>query len=138
MAKRDKGRAAGSTASEGLEQQVMAFAEQLGRMAGTLQAKADHLIDREALNKQVSGLRDGAAALLQQFSGGMAKTSKKKPAATAAKTAKGRSGGAVDAPGKKHRKPAPSDPRAKRATPEAAKLRVSKTMVKTPRRGGRG
>ena len=136
MAKRDKG-SAGATTTEGMEQQVLAFAEQLGRMAGTLQAKADGWIDREALNKQVAGLRKGAAQMLEQFAAGAKRTSTKKPAATP-KATQGRSGGSVDAPGKKHRKPAPAGPAANRADSQAAKLRAAKTMVKTPRRRGRG
>jgi hypothetical protein len=51
---------------------------------------------------------------------------------------KGRSGGVVDAPGKKHRKPTPADPGANIADSQAAKLRTAKTMVKTNRRRGRG
>jgi hypothetical protein len=52
--------------------------------------------------------------------------------------AKGRSGGVVDAPGKKHRKPMPSDPGANVVDSQAAKMRMAKTMVKTNRRRGRG
>jgi hypothetical protein len=51
---------------------------------------------------------------------------------------KGRSGGAVDAPGKKHRKQAPPDPDANVADSQAAKMRTAMTMVKTNRRRGRG
>jgi hypothetical protein len=50
----------------------------------------------------------------------------------------GRSGGVVDAPGKKHRKPLPSDPDATMADSQAAKMRTATTMVKTNRRRGRG
>jgi hypothetical protein len=52
--------------------------------------------------------------------------------------AKGRSGGTVDARGKKHRKALPRDPQAKRADSQAAKMREAKTMVKTNRLRGRG
>ena len=135
MAKRDKG-SAGATTTEGMEQQVLAFAEQLGRMAGTLQAKADGWIDREALNKQVTSLRKGAAQILEQFAAGAKKTAKKPPAATP-KATKGRSGGSVDAPGKTHRKARPADPQANMADSQAAKMRAAKTMIKTPRRRGR-
>ena len=48
------------------------------------------------------------------------------------------SGGVVDAPGKKHRKPMPTDPGANIADSQAAKMRTAKTMVKTNRRRGRG
>jgi len=51
---------------------------------------------------------------------------------------KGRSGGVVDAPGKKHRKALPSDPGANVADSQAAKLRPATTMVKTKRLRGRG
>lgn len=138
MAKRDKGSARGATTAAGMEQQVMAFAEQLGRMAGTLQSKADGWIDREALHTQVTTLRDGAARLLEHFAAGAKETSKKKPAPAAPTSAKGRSGGGVDGPGKKHRTPAPAGPAANREDSQAAKLRAAKTMVKTPRRRGRG
>jgi hypothetical protein len=59
-------------------------------------------------------------------------------AAGALGNTKGRSGGVVDAPGKKHRKPMPSDPGAKQAASQAAKMRAVKTMIKTNRRRGRG
>jgi hypothetical protein len=52
--------------------------------------------------------------------------------------ARRRSGGVVDAPGKKHRKPTPTDPSANIADSQAAKMRTAKTMVKTNRRRGRG
>jgi hypothetical protein len=44
----------------------------------------------------------------------------------------------VDAPGKRHRKPPPSDPDAIVADSQAAKMRTAMTMVKTNRRRGRG
>jgi hypothetical protein len=61
------------------------------------------------------------------------------PAAPAARRGnKGRSGGIVDAPGKKHRKPPPTDPGANIADSQAAKMWTAKTMAKTNRRRGRG
>ena len=148
MAKRDDGTTrtkggttdvSGSTTADAMEQRVVAFAEQLGRLAGTFQAKAEGWMDREALKKQVASVRDEAAELLEHLAGGTTKASKRVPAATAAlgKT-EGRSGGVVDAPGKKHRKPMRTDPGANRADSQAAKMRTAKTMVKTNRRRGRG
>ena len=147
MAKRDEGTtrtkrdttSASVATADAMEQRVVAFAEQLGRMAGTIQAKAEGWMDRETLNKQIASVRDGAADLLEQLAGGAPKASKKKPAAAAARGGnKGRSGGVVDAPGKKHRKPSPTDPGANIADSQAAKLWTAKTMVKTNRRRGRG
>ena len=56
---------------DALEQRVVAFAEQLGRMAGTVQAKAEGWMDRDALNKQITSVRDSAADLLEQLSEGV-------------------------------------------------------------------
>jgi hypothetical protein len=150
MAKRDNGtertngattttNASGPTTADTMEQRVVAFAEQLGRVAGTLQAKAEGWMDREALNTQIASVHDGAADLLRQLAGGATKASKRKPVAAAARgETKGRSGGVVDARGKKHRKPMPTDPGANIADSQATKMRAAKTMVKTNRRRGRG
>jgi hypothetical protein len=128
-----------TTRADTLEQRVVAFAEELGRIAGTFQAKADGWMDRKALTKQIARVRDGAAALLEQLAEGAAKSSTRVAAATAAHgNSKGRSGGVVDAAGKKHRKPLPADPGAYQAASQAAKMRTAKTMVKTNRRRGRG
>jgi hypothetical protein len=133
-------RAHGGTATaDAMEQRVVAFAEQLGRIAGTLHAKAEVWLDRQALTKQIASVRDSAAELLEQLADGATKGSKKNPVATAAlDTTKGRSGGVVDAPGKRHRKPMPTDPSANIADSQAAKMRMARTMVKTHRRRGRG
>ena len=147
MAKRDNGtkranggtrtNASGATTADAMEQRVMAFAEQLGRMAGTIQAKAEGWMDRETLNRQIASVRDGAAHLLEQLAAAT-RAPKKKAAVTVARQGKGRSGGVVDAPGKKHRTAAPTDPDATIADSQADKIRMAKTMVKTYRRRGRG
>ena len=129
---------AGTTTADAMEQRVVAFAEQLGRIAGTFQAKAEGWLDRETLTRQIAGVRDSAAELLEQLAGAM-KSSQSNPVATEKPgKPKGRSGGVVDAPGKRHRKPMPADPGANRADSQAAKMRMARTMVKTNRRRGRG
>ena len=70
--------ASGASTANALEQRVVAFAEQLGRIAGTVQAKAEGWMDRETLNEQIAGVRDGAADLLKQLAEGTTKVSKKK------------------------------------------------------------
>lgn len=141
MAKRGKGTTqanAGTTTGGAMEQRVVAFAEQLGRIAGTVQAKAEGWLDREALTRQIASVRDSAAELLEQLAAAT-KSSPRNPVATATPgKAKGRSGGVVDAPGKRHRKAMPADPGAHLADSQAAKMRTAKTMVKTNRRRGRG
>ena len=129
----------GAAPSDALEQRVLAFAEQLGSIAGTVQAKAEGWMDRDTLNKQIASVRDGAAQLLKQLSEGVAKGYNAKPAAAAPRPqSEGRGRGAVDAPGKKHRKPMPSDPGATKAASQTAKMRTAKTMVKTSKTRGRG
>jgi hypothetical protein len=132
------------TTAGALEQRAMALAEELGRIAGTLHAKAEGWMDRATLAKQIASVRDSAAELLEQVGGGTT-APHEEPSATptrqntpAPQARKGRSGGVVDAPGKRHRKPLPPDPGAPRAASQAAKMRTAKTMVKTNRRRGRG
>jgi hypothetical protein len=118
-----------------VEDRVLAFAEQLGWMAGTLEKKAEGWMDRETLHKQISAVRDGASSLLQQLAAGATKGvrgAKKKAAPTPApKRAAVRSGGAVDAPGKKHRKPAPANLGVGGAKAQAESLRAATPMAKT-------
>ena len=125
------------TMEDPIEQRVVAFAEQLGRMVATIQAKAEGWMDRETLNEQIADVRDGAAHLLEQLAAAT-KAPKKKAAVAVSRQGKGRSGGVVDAPGKKHRKPAPTDAAASIADGQADKMRMAKSMVKTHRRRGRG
>ena len=128
MAKRDTGskrKNSGTaprtpSAANALEQGLVAFAKKVGQVAGTVQAKAQGWMEGDEM-----------------------KAPKKKPAAAVAPSVvravtKGRSGGVVDAPGKKHRKPQPIGPGAARAGSQAAKLRTAAPMAKTDRRRGRG
>ena len=124
---------------DGLEQRVLAFAEQLSRIAGTVQAKAAGWMDGDALKKDLARVRDGATDLLQQLTADAQPIAMSRPpGGPAPRRSRGRSGGIVDAPGKKHRPPMPTDPGANRADSQAAKMRDAKTMVKTIRRRGRG
>ena len=180
MAKRDDKTAAQTEGTSGatadaMEQKMVAFAEQLGRIVGTVTAKAEGWLDRDALNAQISTVRDSASELLTHLGGaakaaagslpgGLGKTSggskrdagskssaKGKSAAKASIPAKGkvatkarasstsgaastkgggkgRSGGAVDAPGKKHRKPMPSESGAT-GSPRGEGSRIAKLKV---------
>jgi hypothetical protein len=124
-----------------MEQRLMAFAAQLGRVAGTFQAKAEGWMESKAVKDQIASVRDGAAELLEQLAGGAKKAARQMR--TEAKPKPGakdrrRSGGVVDAPGKKHRPAMPSDPDASVANSQAAKVRMARPMVKTNRRRGRG
>jgi len=128
----------GTPRVDGLEQRVLAFAEQLGRIAGTVQAKTAGWMDGDALKKELARVRDGAAELLQQLTADAPAVAVTiRTGAPGPRRTRGRSGGIVDAPGKKHRPPMPTDPGAKLADSQAAKMRAARTMVKTSRRRGR-
>jgi hypothetical protein len=128
----------GTPRADGLEERVLAFAEQLGRIAGTVQAKTAGWLDGDALKQELARVRDGAADLLQQLTAEPPPVAESRPTGPTPGRSRGRSGGIVDAPGKKHRPRMPKDPGAIRADSQAAKMRAAKTMVKTPRRRGRG
>ena len=129
--------ASGATAADPIEQRLVAFAAQLGRMVGTIQTKAECWMDRETLNQQIASVRDGAAHLLEQLADAT-KATKTSAAVPARGGNKGRSRGAVDAPGQRHRKPARNDPNANVDRSQTNKLRAAKTMKKTYQRRGRG
>jgi hypothetical protein len=160
MAKRDSGKRITTAATttpdtataDAMEQRVLAFAEQLGRIVGTVKAKTEGWMDRDVLNQQIAGVRDSATELLEQLKTGVSNAvSGEKPAtedgkpatknatdATAASRSKGRSGGIVDAPGKKHRKPTPRDSRVMAANAKASTARSGKSSMKTMKQRGRG
>jgi len=95
------------TTKEGVEPKVIVLARQLGTVLGRAQARADKVIGQ--VNKSGAAVKKSAAKAVAAVK---PKASKKpsQPAATKGKAkagAKARSGGVVDAPGKKHRKPPP-------------------------------
>src|SRR4029450_14134520 len=93
--------ASGAMTAKAMERGVLPFAEQMGRIAGTVQARAEGWMDRDALSQQIASVRDGAVDLLEQLAGGGAtKAAKKNPAAAARGRNKGRRGGRGAAPGK--------------------------------------
>ena len=149
MAKRKaaKNQAAdGQAASDGVEPRVVALAAQLGTFLGRVQRKADGVLENAALRKQASQIRDGAADLLKLVNrAGIAArqtvakqvAARKSKAKPAAKSGKGRSGGVVDAPGKRHRKPPPEelfDPR----LGEPMGKQMGQKSLKNRMRSGRG
>jgi hypothetical protein len=134
-----------ATSTQEIEEKVAVFAEHLGRMLGTVQAKAEGWLDRQALRDELTIVRDSAASLLKQLSGGrrsgprsgpdsnLVPESPKKRKKAAGSTNKGRSGGVVDAPGKRHRKAVPS------VSGRVDDSRIAKVKVakESKRRGGR-
>jgi hypothetical protein len=125
------------TSDSAVEQRVVQFAEQLGRVIGTVQAKTDGWLDRKTLSTQITGIRDAAADLLQHVADGVENVTTTKPGAAAPEAAARASRGAVDAPGKKHRGPTPSLKGAKHSDERIAKLRLADSNRQRRSGGGR-
>ena len=92
-----------------MEQRVVAVAEQIGRIVGTVQARTKGWLGRKGSGSRAVG---------------------KTPTRM---TAQARSGGVVDAPGKRHRPPMPSQQGVKHSDTRIAKV---KTSNESRRRGG--
>jgi hypothetical protein len=120
-----------------VEERIVAFAEQVGRLIGTVESKSERWVDQKALSDQLTQIRDGAVDLLNHLgsaiASGRAATKPQKPQRKA--PAVGRSGGTVDAPGKTHRKMAKSAPGAKHSDERISKIKAAKTMRRSQRRG---
>ena len=134
-----------SMATDAMEQRVVAFAEQLGRVVGAVQAKTEGWMDREALEAQIASVRDSASALLEQLktsvsnmASGESGQPQRAAVGAAAQKNRARSRSKVAAPGKKHRKPMPKDSRAVAADARKSTLRAGQPMMKTMKRRGRG
>lgn len=129
-----------SDTAKTVEQRVVAFAEQVGRLVGTVESKTEGWLDQKALNRQVTEIRDGAAELLNHLGGAIAKgRAATNPAGakrgTAKDTSADRSGGTVGAPGKTHRKRGESTRGAKHSDQMISKAGAAKTMRRPQRRG---
>lgn len=91
-----------------LSEQAIALAEQLGRIAGTLEGTAEVWLNRPSLATQLIRVRDGAAQMLESLAEGAARSrehvwKKKKTGRTPA--ARALHADPAHAPGKRHRKP---------------------------------
>jgi hypothetical protein len=154
------------TTPSALESQAVALAEQLGRIAGTIEGTAEQWLNRPAIAEQLTRVRDSASQLLETLAGSAAKgrqavtgsagvmseqvrdaatkavnaassavtslgaavergrTAKRSKQKTRAKSAKAQ----VDlahAPGKKHRKPAPTKRGVKHSDERIPKMRTA-------------
>ena len=109
-------------AASDFETQAMALAEQLGRIAGTIEGTAESWLKDRKLADQLTRVRDGAAQMLQ----GLKKSQKKKTApARAPRAAKA---DPAHAPGKRRRKPAPSLKGVKKSDERIPKLRTAEVV----------
>jgi hypothetical protein len=121
------------TTSDLIEEKLVAFAERLGLLVGTVQAKAEGWLDRTALTKDIGRIRDSAADLLAHLNREDTlhrNTAAKRPATSATP----RSRGPVDARGKRHRKPLAQE----RIDKQMGEPRGKQSGQKSPKNGRRG
>jgi hypothetical protein len=134
-----------------LSEQAIALAEQLGRIAGTIEGTAEEWLNRQSLADQLTRVRDGAAEMLESLTSGAEKgrsvvrqaasqamtavsagrraakdrtNSKKKTGSGMAATST-RKADAAHAPGKQLRKPAPSMRGVKKSDQRIPKARTA-------------
>src|SRR5688572_19834090 len=114
-----------------LGEQAMALAEQLGRIAGTIEGTAESWMNQRKLADQLTRVRDSATRMLEGLSSAAAKgrkgaKAKKAKGARAATTRQ-----AADpsrAPGKRRRKPAPTLHGVKKSDERIPKLRTAEAV----------
>ena len=122
--------ASSASTVDSVEQRLVVLAEQVGRIVGTVQAKAEGWFDRKALSDQFSSVRDSAADMVKHLA--LVAKGPSRPTRAKAADATRRSRGSVDAPGKTHRKPAPSAPGVQHSDSRIAKMKFAN---ETRRRG---
>ena len=122
--------------------QAIALAEQLGRIAGTIEGTAESWLNRQKLAEQLTRVRDGATQMLDGLSAGAERGRKAASAAVSrvrskpvrnkkkAKNAKPVAAASAErnpahAPGKRRRGPAPSTPGLKKSDETIPKARLA-------------
>jgi hypothetical protein len=106
-----------------LGEQAIALAEQLGRIAGTIEGTAESWLDTQRLTAQLTRVRDGATQMLESLTGQL--TKRRKASKPQHVTPKMQAADPAHAPGKKRRKPAPTLKGVKKSDERIPKLRTA-------------
>lgn len=122
-----------SKVASDLGEQAIALAEQLGRLAGTIEGTAEAWMNRQKLADQLTRVRDSASEMLDTL--GVATLVKRRTVKSRAKhpVARARSADPARAPGKRRRKPAPSMRGVKKSNQTIPKMRTA-TAVRQRRK----
>ena len=107
-----------------LGDQAIALAEQIGRRAGTIQGTAEAWLHRQQAADQLARIRDRATEMLKGLgvTGSRGKTRKRSKTVSASRS---RQADPAHAPGKRHRKPAPSKRGVKKSNQAIPKMRTA-------------
>jgi hypothetical protein len=111
-----------------LGEQAIALAEELGRIAGTIEGSAETWVNQQKLADQLTRVRDGATQMLEGLTGGIKKGRKASKAKGAKAVARTRQADPAHAPGKRRRKPAPTMRGVKKSDEKISKLRAAAEM----------
>ena len=107
-----------------LGEQAVALAEQLGRIAGTIEGTAESWMNRQKLADQLTRVRDSATQMLEGLTGGVG-AGRKAAQAKRRKSPARRQADPAHAPGKRRKKPAPSMKGVKKSDERIPKLRTA-------------
>ena len=109
-----------------LGEQAIALAEQLGRIAGTIEGTAESWLTNPTLAAQLTKVRDGAADMLKSLSKGAGVASRKGTKKGGRKPASAmRAADPAHAPGKRRRGPAPNARGVKKSDQAIPKLKTA-------------
>jgi hypothetical protein len=113
-----------------LSEQAIKLAEQLGRIAGTIEGTAQGWLERQQLAEQLTRVRDGAATMLGALTREMQRTRLQRKKAARGKTAPParQADDLAHAPGKRRRKPAPTMKGVKKSDEAIPKLRTARAV----------
>ena len=114
-----------------LGEQAIALAEQLGRIAGTIEGTAESWVKQRQLADQLTRVRDHATRMLAGLNGAASKGRKgvkAKKAKGAAAATKRQAADPSRAPGKKRRRPAPTLRGVKKSDERIPKLRTAEVV----------
>lgn len=123
-----------------LNDQATALAEELGRIAGTIEGTAEAWMNEANLAEQLTRVRDRATKLLNSLTNGAARgrdaaqrgSGQTSPAtgtpASNGRRAQNRGSDPAHAPGKRHRKPAPTMHGAKKSDERIPKMRTAQAV----------
>lgn len=114
--------ASSEPAANPVEDRLVAFAERLGWMVGTVQAKAQGWLDPAPLADHLTRIRDQASDLLAHLGVGAGRS-----AASRTKAAKPGSADPAHAPEKRHRKPPPRKRGVKKSDERVTKMKVAES-----------
>jgi hypothetical protein len=124
---------------DAVEKKVVALAEQMERLIGTVQARAEGWLDRNALHEQITRIRESAGDVLKELAPDKARPRSEKRGKTPTPPRGSRAASArldpAHAPGKKHRPPMPSAHGVKHSDQRLAKLRVAKLIRRSGPKG---